>query len=97
MDYWGVCFKQGWEYLAQTHPNPSTPIRVQVNIPPGATNVEILPAQIRKHFQVVPADEEADYYMTNFRYRTTDLEKYPHEVYSISVNHSRILSIFKLR
>jgi len=94
LDYWGLSFRKGLEYIVKNDSRPTIGLAANV-IPPIINNLIFLEKQdIRR---LIRADiHQADYFMTNYRWHP---QPYPlaNEVYTISVNNIKIMSVFKLR
>ncbi|HEC82922.1 MAG TPA: hypothetical protein ENI46_00365, partial [Firmicutes bacterium] len=92
LDYWGLCYRQGLEWIAAT--DSHSPILVNAATAPGRYNAYMLKSEDRRRLLFVPDPTHAEYYVTNFRWQRG---KPPgREVYSIRVDGARILSIFRL-
>ncbi len=94
MDYWGLSFRQGLEYIVKNDKRPV--IKLSANVPPPLRNNTVLLDRhdiSRLQMTSVP---QADYFLTNYRWHP---EPYPfdNEVYAIAVDKCKILSVFKLR
>jgi len=94
LDYWGLSYKQGLEYILAN--DPSDTIMINVANAPGKINSHILPFEQAARLQYVETPEEADYFLTNYRYHPESYE-YENEVQSIMVGNVSILSIFKIQ
>jgi hypothetical protein len=93
MDYWGLSYRQGLEYIAAVDKRPSLPVYVENTV--GRMNALMLPFSDRKRFRFVRKPEEAVYYITVYRWQR-DALSYPDEIYSVNIGGARILSVFKL-
>ena len=94
LDYWGLSYKQGLEYLLAN--DPSETLKIYVFNRPGRINALILPADERKRLVYTDTPEEADYFLTNYRWHPQPYD-YPDEIYAIRVGNASILSVFRLR
>jgi hypothetical protein len=65
MDYWGVGYKQGLEYVLAHDTASKIPVSMQ-NLP-GEMNYKFLPAEQRKRIKLSPV-KEARYFLTNYRW-----------------------------
>ena len=92
LDYWGLSYKEGMEYIAATDPRPV--IRIAVANTPGVLNIDMLPAADRARMQLQDRSN-ADYFLTNFRDERSPVPL--PLVHAITVNGIRILGIFKAR
>jgi hypothetical protein len=93
LDYWGLAYKQGLEFVVKDSDMPA--INVYVANLPGRTNQYSLPPEQRKRLVYVDHISKADYFLTEYRWHPKDypLEK---EVYQIKVDDIKIFSVFKL-
>ncbi|MBT6401669.1 hypothetical protein HN803_02085 [candidate division WWE3 bacterium] len=92
LDYWGLSYKQGYEYLASV--DSRSEIKVFADGLPGETNLMMLPLEERIRFQFVSNKSSADYYLTTYR---GSRELYASPVfYEIVVDGARILGIYKV-
>ncbi|CAM6004747.1 unnamed protein product [Sphagnum balticum] len=66
MDYWGVSYKQGLEYLI-AHSDGNEKIKVIFGNAPGYYNVDYMIPQQQAHFELVSDFESAHYFLTNYR------------------------------
>lgn len=94
LDYWGVCYKQGMDHLAATHPRGN--IRVS-SYPLGVYlarfNAQLLPENERSRF-IYTTPDSADYFLTNFRWHPEDYN-YPETDFSVEVLHSTIFCVYE--
>lgn len=106
-DYWGVNFKQGWEYVLE---NTEGELTVMVSDWPGKLNYDLLPATEKQRITLVNSLEEADLFITNhlhFKDFSTPLWHSfyfgPHrpalgnEVFSLSTPQATVLRVYQLR
>lgn len=94
LDYWGLSFRQGLEYIVKNDKRPVIGLTANV-IAPLINNVVLLERQDIRRLR--PADiHQADYFLTNYRWHPHPY-KSADEVYSISVDNQKIMSVFKLR
>lgn len=92
LDYWALSYRQALEHLDKIDRRE----RINILFQNGAQNLDILPERMRKKFIGVRNNEDADYFMTNFRYNRYGFPEY-NEVYSIRVDGMRILTVYDLR
>jgi hypothetical protein len=90
MDYWGLSYKQALEELLRRDSRDS--IRVAFENDPGPLNAAVLPSSLQRRLRVVKRREDADYFLTNHRWRYG--EDHPGEVFSIAVDEVRILTAY---
>ncbi|MEW6079781.1 MAG: hypothetical protein AB1724_18385 [Thermodesulfobacteriota bacterium] len=93
MDYWGLAYRQALETILKTDRREE--ITVFAANDPGVINSFILPEKERKRLWYVIDPREADYFITNYRWRKTpyDLDN---EVFSVKVKGAKIVSVFRL-
>ena len=92
MDYWGLSYRKGLEYIVQN--DPSAQISVAVENRPGQWNALILPVAERDRLVYVQNREDASYFLTNYRSRLS--YPYSNEVFSVVVDGAKLLSVFRL-
>lgn len=95
MDYWGASYKQSLEYILKVDSSPK--IYISVENYPGTINLDILPPQDRKRFEIAPI-ENANYFITNYRWHAGEyiwLEN--SKFHQIKVGNNTINEIFKLK
>lgn len=94
MDYWGLSYRQGLEYIARD--DPSAAISIKAATVAGRYNADALRAADRKRLVFVEDISGARYYITNYRW---DREHLPlkQEVYSIYVEGAEILGVYRLK
>lgn len=93
MEYWGLSYRQGLEYILEQ--NPKGEIKVKIANSPGRLNSKLFSKQDRERLIFVPNITDADYYMTNYRFHPEDYP-YPEEVFSIRIRNDTIFSVFKV-
>lgn len=91
LDYWGLSYKEGLEYIVKNDNRPEIIIKVE-NIP-GQINSLILTKPNRCRI-IYTNTNQWDYFITNYRNHPND---YPlnHNVFTIKRSNSSILSVFK--
>lgn len=94
LDYWGVSYKDGLAYIAATDARDDITV-LAANLP-GEWNSLILPPQDRKRIRYVYDAREADYFVTNYRWRRQGYDFEP-PIYSISVGGARVLGVYDFR
>lgn len=90
LDYWGLSYREAFEYLLAR--NPDGILRVRVNTFAGRFTLNILPPEARRRIVLTDAPAEADYFLTDFRWHAggDDLPV----VHSVLVDGVPILSIY---
>jgi hypothetical protein len=96
LDYWGLSYRQGLQYLLKTDKNPE--IKIRVNELPGRLNSLLFPPEIRQRLVYPDDTTQADYLLTEYRWHRQDYNYLKDkEVYKIEVDGYKILSVFKLK
>ncbi|WP_324674768.1 glycosyltransferase family 39 protein [Hymenobacter sp. GOD-10R] len=95
VDYWGLSFRKGLEYIVATDDRPHIAVSAPVARWAGFSQ-KMLPADTRNRLQFVDNPAEADYFITNYRGHAYSYD-YPNEVFQIRANNMRVLSVFRLR
>ena len=93
MDYWGLSYRKGLEYLAATDPSPAIPIFAAT--PPGRYNIDILRPADRKRLIPVTDHHQARYYVTNFRWEENKFSP-TSEVFSVKVDGVKLMAVYRL-
>ncbi len=94
LDYWGLSYKQGIDYILAHDPRSS--IKIAANDPPAYFYIEDgLPAAQQSRIIEVLDPVNADYFVTDFRFHLQDYP-YPDEVYSIQVRGTTIMAVYKI-
>lgn len=94
LDYWGLSYKKALEYILKNDSNRV--IRVCVANPPGEYNADILFSDTKKTLLFVNKPEEANYFLSNYRWHREDYP-FKNEYYSIKVNGLKIMVVYKLK
>jgi hypothetical protein len=93
LDYWGLAYKQGLEYILTNNKKPE--IKVFSPALPGRTNqFSITPAE-RQRLLYVDSLYKADYFISAYRWHPEDFQ-IRKEVHQIKVDNIKILSVFEL-
>ena len=97
LDYWGLSFRQGLEYITAHDTRPRITVMANAQVEPVARlNWNLLPAADRQRLEFTKSVAEADYFISNYRWHPGPYA-FPHEVHRVMVNNLRILSVFKLK
>lgn len=94
LDYWGLAFKQGVDYILKFDPGNIIPIYVT---PPGIYYINyLLPDILQDRLVVKDSPNQARYFVGSYVFRP---EEYPYKkkIYSIDVDGASLLSVFDLR
>ncbi len=92
MDYWGLSFREGLEFIMKE--DSSSLIKIHFSNAAGPQNILYLSETNKKRIIVVEDIEDADYFITNYRYHPEDYN-YKNEIYRIERDKNTVLSIFK--
>ena len=90
MDYWGLSYRQGLEYILNN--DNRTEIKIVVENLPGFFNSYLLKKQDRERLKYMTRLNDTDYFLTNYRWHSQDYN-YP-EFYSLKINNFKIMSIY---
>jgi len=97
MDYWGVSYKQGYEYIL-SHRKNNEKIKVSYPNTPGDLNYRFLAPKLKEIF--IESDrDKADYFLTNYR----SFDYYPicetpcDSVYLIRAQGNVVMGVYKLK
>ncbi|MFY9308892.1 MAG: glycosyltransferase family 39 protein [Bacteroidia bacterium] len=94
MDYWGLSYKQGLEYIAEN--DKSEQIYVAVQNLPGILNFNMLSDEDKKRLIWTNNLGAANYFLTNFRNHPDDFD-FGASVHQIKVGGEKIMEVIKLR
>lgn len=94
MDYWGLTFKDGLEYIASTDSSLVIPVYFAEGSP---NNPLILEPDTRRRFVVVSKIEQARYVLDNYREQQYDEIPWDTEFHSITVDGTKVMTILKLQ
>jgi len=92
MDYWGLSYYQSLKYLTSNEKQSN--IKVYVDNTPGKLNALLLSPSQSQRLTLVNSIDEADYFITNYRWHPNEYE-YP-TFFTIDINGGRINSIYLL-
>jgi hypothetical protein len=92
MDYWGLSYRPGLEYLLSHDPRPA--IKVATETVAGKFNAFLFTPEEQQRLIFVDNPAEADYYLYNYRWSLQP--GYSNEVYSVVVMGAKILSVFRI-
>lgn len=94
LDYWGLSFRRGLEYVISADASPAIALSANVYAP-LINNTIFINKEDLKRIRIADINH-ANYYLTNYRWHPYPY-KFGHEVYSITVDKQKIMSVFKLR
>jgi hypothetical protein len=94
LDYWGLSFRQGLEYIVKSDKRPVIGLSANTLAPMINNSIFLDKRDIRR--LKLANIHQADYFLTNYRW---DPQPYQlaNEVYTVSVDNFKIMSVFKLR
>ncbi len=94
VDYWGLSYRHGLEYVLRHDGRASIEVMLQPGL--GEASAAILPAAERLRLAFVEKRREAEYFLGNYRWQSGE---YPfrHEVYSVRVGDASIMTVYDLR
>jgi hypothetical protein len=90
LDYWGTSYRKGLEHILSVDNRAKIPILPDLD--PGISNSYILKVKDRKRLQYVKSIQEANYFITNFRWHPQDFMFT--EIFSVKVKNTTILSVY---
>ncbi len=93
LDYWGVAYKQGLEFIVDH--DQKDKIKIATANFPGTTNINMLSIDQRKRLIFTPSIKDADYYITNYRWDEADLSSFTKHK-EIIIEGVPIIGIYKL-
>jgi hypothetical protein len=95
LDYWGTSYKQALEYIVTSDCSPV--LKISVANLAGEHNAYILKPEDRRRIHYVEPGEQADYFITDYRWHPLDYS-YPKDkkIFFITVQNSEICSAWKL-
>jgi hypothetical protein len=93
LDYWGLTFREGLEYIAARE----TDSGILVGFQYGSTDtVQILHPEILSRFEVVK-HTHAKYVLNNYRWQEYDNLPHEKEVYAVRVDGTKVMSVLRMR
>lgn len=96
LDYWGISYKQAFEYILKNDSSPQISIACENS--PGRKNLVILKKEDRERIRIADDADSAKYYITNYRWHPEDYperEKYKWKTFTVL--NSSVNTIFKLK
>jgi hypothetical protein len=94
MDYWGLSYREALEYIIKNDNSPQ--IKVCFANAAGPQNILYLSVDNQQRIIAVDKIKDANYFISNYRYHPDDYP-YQNEIYSISRDKNKLLSIFKIK
>ncbi len=96
LDYWGLTFREGLEYIAATDSDEKIPIAIAGGSPD--TLLILLPEQIDRFILLDPRENaKAKYILSNYRWQVIADLPFEREVYAVRVDGVKVMSVFKMR
>ncbi len=98
LDYWGLSYKQGLEYILTNDSSPKifiTSDHNDMDLTP-MLNFSIMPVKERGRLEYTFDIKSANYFITNFRWHPKDYN-IGTPVHKIDVNGEKIMEVFKLK
>ncbi|MDB4915675.1 MAG: hypothetical protein JWM95_3319 [Gemmatimonadetes bacterium] len=91
LDYWGLSYRKSLEYIVRS--DTGSHILVYTSTYPGRINTAMLRPRDRARITLVRTPEEAEYFVTDYRFHP---EPYPFqwEVFAVHVGNASINSVF---
>lgn len=93
LDYWGLTFREGLEYIARTDPSPEIPIFFAYG---SRDTIDILPPSDRARLRPLEEVRGAKYVLTNYRWATEDYDSALDKVYEITIGGTAVMSVYRL-
>jgi hypothetical protein len=95
MDYWGLTFRKGLEYIDSHDTDAVIPVYFAGGSP---DNILILKPEVARRFMVMSDDhsDAAKYVLTNYRWQDYDTLPWEAEFYSVTVDGAKVMTVFKL-
>lgn len=93
-DYWGLSYRPMLEHLLRI--DSSSVVRVHVENFPGVANSLMIPLADRRRLQYAKSLDDADYYITNFRF-PDDPKPATGELLSIKLGAATVATLYRLR
>ena len=95
LDYWGLSYRKGLEYIVGSDKSDHVPIVVANN--PGNSNSMMLSHADRVRIEYLPVEEinRAKYFVTNYRWHPSEYSLGT-EAYRVEVAGVKVLSVYKL-
>ena len=96
-DYWGISYGAGLRWVLAHDERPQLRIYTEPYMwTPMQLNYELLPAELRTRIKLAGVPEDADYFLTTYRYHPGPYDQ-PAEASTVQAGRRRVLSIFRLR
>ena len=93
LDYWGLSFRKGLEFLSKYDATDNIPIFFAYG---NAGSIDILPEPARSRFLAVSSPEDARYILSNYRWYPQDYPPHIKELYSVTLDQVKVMSVLEL-
>ncbi|KJJ84296.1 conserved hypothetical protein, membrane [Candidatus Omnitrophus magneticus] len=93
LDYWGTSYRKGLEYILE-HDKRAI-IKVLGANTPVLLNAFILPEEDKKRIKFVETIDDAEYFISNYRWHHEDYPIKNKEVYSVERGGAKVMTVFK--
>lgn len=93
LDYWGLSYREGLAYILKTDPSAEIPLTVDTT--PGENNALLFSETDQKRLVFLEDPAQARYFIGNYRYDSA--YPYSHEVFNVTIDGAKTLSVFMIR
>jgi hypothetical protein len=93
LDYWGLAYRQGLDYILKHDAAARIPVLVETE--PGRRNAAIFPTSEEKRLDFVSDISQASYFVSNYN-REPQGYGFENEIYRVAVGSAPILSVYQL-
>ncbi len=93
MDYWGLTFREGLEYIARTDPAQEIPVFFAYG---GKDTIDILSPSDRARFRPLGEVQGAKYILTNYRWASEDYDAVLNKIYEITIGGTAVMAVYQL-
>lgn len=93
MDYWGLSYRKGLEYILAADRSPEIPVFAATA--PGRYNADILKPEDRRRLVFVTEVAKARYCVTNFRWESRKFRP-ESEIFSVKIDGVELMAVYKL-
>jgi hypothetical protein len=94
LDYWGLSYLEGLKYILKQDPAPRIPVTFPA--PGGQRSFRLLSPEERKRIVYVKDMKDAKYFLSNYRWHREEYP-YPGEYYSVKIDGTKIMVVYKLK
>lgn len=93
LDYWGLSCRKALEYIFKN--DTDKVIKIYIANLVGEVNADILTSEDRNRLMYVKNPDEAKYFLSSYRWHK-DEYSYKNEYYSIKINGTKIMVVYKM-